>query len=60
MTHQGPDLSLRRTPGVKRMKKLNLVIDMTPMVDLGFLLIAFFIITTQLSRPAVAKIIYAS
>jgi len=56
MTHQGPDLSLRKTAGVKRMKKLNLVIDMTPMVDLGFLLIAFFIITTQISQPASAKL----
>lgn len=56
MTLQGVDLNLRKTAGVKRIKKLHLVIDMTPMVDLGFLLIAFFIITTQMSRPAVAKL----
>lgn len=42
--------------GVSLMKKKNLKIDMTPMVDLGFLLIAFFIFSTELSRPAVTKL----
>ncbi len=51
MANISTGISENRKAGVKRQIRRDPRTDMTPMVDLGFLLISFFVITAQLSQP---------
>ena len=46
----------KKKDGKVRVKKSSTRIDMTPMVDLAFLLLTFFVMTTTLNKPQTMEI----
>ena len=46
----------RKKGGKKKMRRLGIRIDMTPMVDIAFLLLTFFMLTSVFRRPQTMEI----
>ncbi len=52
----GQPRSHGKTKKHKKKRRLGVRLDMTPMVDVAFLLLTFFIYTTTMSRPATMEL----